>query len=251
MQYPAIRWKDFTPEQAAALDRAFKDLATQPNIFDGATRVNGNATITGTLAVTGSYSAASFTPTSAAPATPTANTLYTTNMVGAWAFFDGTSTAADVTGTYTRSGTTVTVTVTAHGQLINHEVYLDFTSGAATDGVFTVTSVADANTFTITHGTSGTTNGNVTIKRRTLTAGFNVANISNNVTDTTYSVNFIVPFASANYVAGGMGTAGQGSLVQAQSTTAFTAAKARIRTPVDNTDSSTATVTRVFFIGPQ
>jgi len=67
-----------------------------------------------------------------------------------------------VYGTYSRSGATVTVTAANHGLSSNDYVKLDFTSGAATDGRFQVT-VSDANTFSLTHGSSGSTSGNVTI----------------------------------------------------------------------------------------
>lgn len=66
-------------------------------------------------------------------------------------------------GTYSRSSTTVTVTAANHGLANNDYVTLDFTSGAATDGRFQVT-VVDANSFQVTHGSSGSTSGNVTIK---------------------------------------------------------------------------------------
>lgn len=68
----------------------------------------------------------------------------------------------EVYGTYSRSSNTVTVTAPHHGLVSNDYVKLDFTSGAATDGYFQVT-VSDSNTFTITHGTSGSTSGNVTV----------------------------------------------------------------------------------------
>lgn len=63
-------------------------------------------------------------------------------------------------GSYTRSAFTVTATVPNHGLITDDFVKLDFTSGAATDGRFQVT-VVNANTFSVTHGTSGTTSGNV------------------------------------------------------------------------------------------
>lgn len=77
---------------------------------------------------------------------------------------DGTLTdVSSFTGTYSQSGTTtLTVTSTAHKLKTGDSVYLDFTSGTATDGTFSVT-VSDANTFTVTT-TSATTSGNVTIK---------------------------------------------------------------------------------------
>lgn len=64
--------------------------------------------------------------------------------------------------TYTWSANAVTVTRTAHGLLAGEQVYLDFTSGAATaDGVYTITSVPNANTYTVALAGSGT-GGNVT-----------------------------------------------------------------------------------------
>jgi hypothetical protein len=75
-------------------------------------------------------------------------------------------TRAGISGTYARALTTVTVTASAHGLALGDTVYLDFTTGTAVDGAFTITAVT-TNTFTITHGTSGTTSGNVTIYRPT------------------------------------------------------------------------------------
>lgn len=67
------------------------------------------------------------------------------------------------TGTYSQTGTTtLTVTSSGHKLKTGDIIYLDFTSGTATDGSFTIT-VVDVNTFTVTT-TSATTSGNVTIK---------------------------------------------------------------------------------------
>jgi hypothetical protein len=72
------------------------------------------------------------------------------------------------TGTYNVPGsTTCTVTITAHGLTTGDRVYLDFTSGTATDDAYTVT-VLTANTFTVTV-TSATTSGNVTMYAKILT----------------------------------------------------------------------------------
>lgn len=65
-------------------------------------------------------------------------------------------------GTYAQSGTTITVTATGHGLSVGNTVYLDFTSGAAVDGSFTVVSAPTADTFTVT-STSATTSGNVLV----------------------------------------------------------------------------------------
>lgn len=65
-------------------------------------------------------------------------------------------------GTYAQSGTTITVTATGHGLSVGNAVYLDFTSGSAVDGSFTVASAPTADTFTVT-STSATTSGNVLV----------------------------------------------------------------------------------------
>jgi hypothetical protein len=59
------------------------------------------------------------------------------------------------TGTYTQSGTTVTVSVTNHGVETNARIKFDATSGAGVDGTFPITKV-DANTFTFTAAASAT-----------------------------------------------------------------------------------------------
>lgn len=69
-----------------------------------------------------------------------------------------------LSGTYTQSGTSITITSTSHGLLAGDKIYLDFTTGTGVDAVTTVTSVSDANTFLCTGGTSLSTSGNVTIK---------------------------------------------------------------------------------------
>ena len=68
------------------------------------------------------------------------------------------TTVAPVTSaTYGRSGTTITVTSTAHGLVTGNVVGIDFaagTGGTATNGNYPVT-VTNANTFTITDINSG------------------------------------------------------------------------------------------------
>ena len=65
------------------------------------------------------------------------------------------------TGTYSQSGTTITVT--KHGVAIGETVTLDYTSGSATDGSFIVASSASVDTFTVTAAASATNSGNVTV----------------------------------------------------------------------------------------
>jgi hypothetical protein len=67
------------------------------------------------------------------------------------------TTAAPVSATYARSGTTVTVTKVAHGLVTGNQIGLSFatgTGGTATDGNYTVTRLT-ADTFTITDINSG------------------------------------------------------------------------------------------------
>ena len=69
------------------------------------------------------------------------------------------------TGTYSQSGTTITVSITAHQLFANDSISVDFTSGSASDGTFSVVSLTDANTFVITAGSSATTSGNVSVTK--------------------------------------------------------------------------------------
>ena len=64
--------------------------------------------------------------------------------------------------TYTRTAFALTVTLNNHDVKVGDKVYLDVTSGSATDEVLTVTEVT-ASTFKGNHSVSGTTNGNVSV----------------------------------------------------------------------------------------
>lgn len=63
-------------------------------------------------------------------------------------------------GTYSQSGTTITVSITDHGFTNGQRVFLDFTTGSSRDGMYAIVYV-DANTFTVTAANSVTTSGNV------------------------------------------------------------------------------------------
>lgn len=146
----------------------------------------------------------------------------------AWVNFDGT-TAANIGGTYSRTGTTVTVdTTVAHGLQVGHVVYLDFTSGTAADGTFAVVTAPTTTQFTVTHGTSGTTSGNVTLNRRSIRASGNVANVSHHANGD-YSVNFSVAMPDANYAAlATIETFASGSVATAVNQSGLTAISARV-----------------------
>ena len=77
---------------------------------------------------------------------------------GTLVLFDTASVPVTASVTYARSGTTVTVTKTAHGLVTGDVVGIHFdsnTSQSATDGNYTITRTG-ANTFTLTDINSGT-----------------------------------------------------------------------------------------------
>ena len=67
-----------------------------------------------------------------------------------------------VSGTYSRSGTAVTATITAHGLTASATYEVDITSGDGTDGEYVI-SVTDADTITYTDTNSGTTSGDIRV----------------------------------------------------------------------------------------
>lgn len=70
-------------------------------------------------------------------------------------------------GTYSQSGTTITVNLIDHGYNVGDSIYLNITSGSALDATLTVAS-ASQNIFTCTAATPLTTSGNVTTQRVTV-----------------------------------------------------------------------------------
>ena len=99
-----------------------------------------------------------------------------TANIDTWTDFDGT-TAVNVNakllvattdsdpdtstaGTYTISGTTITITKSSHGYSAGSFVTVDFTSGSGVDGDYEIQTIPDANSFTLTSATSLTTSGN-------------------------------------------------------------------------------------------
>jgi hypothetical protein len=118
----------------------------------------------------------------------------------AWVNFAGNSNSANLTGTYSQTGTTVTVTITNHGYITGNSAYLDFTSGTAVDGVYTVT-VVNANTFEVTQA-SRTTSGNVTDRRNPIRGSGNITSIADEGTGA-YAVNFTTAMPDENYAIAG------------------------------------------------
>jgi hypothetical protein len=85
-----------------------------------------------------------------------------------------------VSGTYSQTGTTITVTMTDHGLSTGASVFLDFTSGNAIDGTFTAT-VNSSSQFTVTAGATASTSGNVNLDLR----GFNATSVECTVINAT------------------------------------------------------------------
>jgi len=120
----------------------------------------------------------------------------------AWVNFDGT-TADNLAGTYSRNGTDVIVTATAHGLIVGNVVRLDFTGGtptAAADNTYTVTQVDDANNFRVTTAATGTSSGGtVTILRRLIRAAGNVGSVTYLNATGNHVINFSTAMPDANY----------------------------------------------------
>jgi hypothetical protein len=84
--------------------------------------------------------------------------FYGTGTDGTLVLFDTTTAPVTASVTYARSGTTVTVTKTAHGLTTGNVIGIHFDANAgvsATDGTYSIT-VTSANAFTLTDINSGT-----------------------------------------------------------------------------------------------
>ena len=62
-------------------------------------------------------------------------------------------------GRYSQSGPNITVTAPQHGLTANSKIQLDFTSGSAISGEYTITEVVDKDTFKVVYPFSNVTNG--------------------------------------------------------------------------------------------
>ena len=102
-----------------------------------------------------------------------------------------------VSGTYSRTGTLVTVTITSHGMTTGQHAYLNFTSGTATDGYYEITSTG-ANTFTVVDAASGATSGNVT-RDIWVRKSLNISSISR-LGGGRYQATFATAMADADYI---------------------------------------------------
>lgn len=171
------------------------ELSIQTNGTDAITVSSGqvctfpNDPIMGVSGLSGDIAAARIT--TALNATGTAP-IYACR---AWVKFNSQN-SANLTGTYTQTGTTVTVTINNHGYITGNFAYLDFTSGSAVDGSYEIT-VTGLNTFTVTQA-SITTSGNVTDRREAISSSGNISSIADVATGS-YIVNFSTPMIDVNY----------------------------------------------------
>jgi hypothetical protein len=155
------------------------------------------------------------TPTAPTASTTTNNTqLATTAFVNsapstikAWVNFN----AIPLNGTYSQSGTTITVTMTAHGMSTGMIANLDFTSGTAVDGTDFVVTRTGANTFTVVGKTSATTSGNVT-RNNYIRSAYNVSSVTDEGVGE-YTLNFTNILNSADFSISGSGKADTGYVV--------------------------------------
>jgi hypothetical protein len=123
--------------------------------------------------------------------------------VRAWAklnpFVSSIRTGAYKTGNYVRTATETTVTITSHGLKANDKIRLDFTSGTGTDGLYTVTSSANANEFVVNH-TGTSTSGNVTAQFVAIQASGNISTASwFDAGDDTIVLNFATEMPNDDY----------------------------------------------------
>ena len=89
-------------------------------------------------------------------------TLFPTNVITS-VEVSGQELGGRTSGTYSRSGTVITVTQTGHGRVVGQAVQLEFTTGGAPTDVYSIATVPTADTFTVTAAT-GTGTGAVYIR---------------------------------------------------------------------------------------
>jgi hypothetical protein len=154
------------------------------------TTITGNATVTGETTSTGALTVGTAkmnVPSGTAPIFG----------VRAWVNFQGTATA-NISGTAVRlpGSTTATITITNHGLLTGHRVYVDFGATIA-DSSYTITKV-DNNTFTIVTGASTAATTTATVVLVVIRAGGNVSCVSRPATGV-FLINFTEAMPNAFY----------------------------------------------------
>ena len=132
---------------------------------------------------------------------PSNSALYPFFPCRAFVNFNGTS-AVNLTGTYSQSGTLITVTMNNHNLSNGHQVRLSIDSGTASwaaDSISPVVTRINSNTFTLTSGASKTTSGTTTAYFRTIRGSGNVNSVSY-INTGQYFINFNTAMPDINYV---------------------------------------------------
>lgn len=120
------------------------------------------------------------------------------NIAKAWVNFNG----LPFSGTYSQSGTTVTVTMSAHGMAAGDKIYIDITSGTAVDGFYTIATSA-TNSFTYTAATSLSTSGNC-VRYVWIRNSYNISKVEWTAS-AQYLITFSTAFSNTNYIFNGSG----------------------------------------------
>jgi hypothetical protein len=116
----------------------------------------------------------------------------------AWATFDGSSNANWMNGTYSQTGTAVTVTIANHGVRVGDLVRLNFTSGLGASGSYFVTQSVNPNSFSVAVLTPQTTSGNVTLPKAVVKASGNIYSVFGGLGGL-FAVNFTTFMPSVDY----------------------------------------------------
>lgn len=130
--------------------------------------------------------------------------LQAAQAVKAWVNFNGT-TNNNQAATYERTGNTVTVSLADHGYIVGHVVQIDFTSGGALDGTYTIDSVPTSGAFTVTTAASGAIAAGNTLNllRNTINASYGVHSVTDIATGI-FRVNFTAALADEFYAVSGI-----------------------------------------------
>jgi hypothetical protein len=164
-----------------------------PTTITGNTTVTGNATVTGETTSTGALTVGTAkmnVPSGSAP-------IYGAR---AWASFDATV-LNNISGNAVRvaGSTTVTITITNHGLLTGHKVFIDFTA-TIVDGAYEITKVSD-DVFTIVTTASTAATTAATVVRLTIRSSGNVACVSR-LSNGNFTINFVTFMQSSNNYTG-------------------------------------------------
>jgi hypothetical protein len=94
-------------------------------------------------------------------------------------------------GTYIRSGKTVTITSINHGLEETDRLKLEYISGSGTNGFYSVRTVINQDTFTVDDEVSGKTSGTVNFEQYATVVGLEQSNRRSGVTDYTKFIDFL------------------------------------------------------------